>query len=296
MYKKADMHVHSIHSRWRHLNFINTRDSYSTPFDIYKTAKARGMDFVTITDHDSIDGCMEFLNCFPDCNDFFTGVEVETHIPDSTIWIHLNVYDFEEKQYEEVKRLQESLPDLLKYLKSENLLFCFNHFFQSYYYQLPPEKYMDFIFSNFNLFEVQNAAMPEAHDKLVKQLVNDNGGGILAGSDAHTLRRIAKTFTEAEGNNVSEFLSSIRKGNGKACGENSGSLAIMADAYQIVLTYYASLWGKKNYFETIPVRIKDIFLSLFGLPFFIGGLPIYLTLISNTKQKTIARKIRKNLY
>ena len=36
------------------------------PQEVYELAKRRGMDFVTITDHDTIDGCLE-LEGRPDC-------------------------------------------------------------------------------------------------------------------------------------------------------------------------------------------------------------------------------------
>ena len=56
---KADLHVHSNHSNkssiWA-LRKINCPESYTTPLFIYKTAIKRGMDYVTITDHNSING------------------------------------------------------------------------------------------------------------------------------------------------------------------------------------------------------------------------------------------------
>ena len=39
------------------------------------------MDLVTITDHDSIDGCLEFLSAHPDAPDFIIGEEVSCRLP-----------------------------------------------------------------------------------------------------------------------------------------------------------------------------------------------------------------------
>ena len=39
------------------------------------------MDVVTITDHDSIDGCLEFLDRHPDADDFFISEEIECVVP-----------------------------------------------------------------------------------------------------------------------------------------------------------------------------------------------------------------------
>ena len=68
---KADLHMHSRHSGMaKHLKFLRCRDCYSKPIDVYRTAKRRGMDLVTITDHDSIDGCLELLDQTGPLDDF----------------------------------------------------------------------------------------------------------------------------------------------------------------------------------------------------------------------------------
>lgn len=87
---KAGLHVHSYYSGYAgHLPIFKCRDSYSTPEEIYRQAKKRGMDLVTITDHNSIDGCLEFLNRHPDVSDFFIGEEVDCIFPDSPIRLHV---------------------------------------------------------------------------------------------------------------------------------------------------------------------------------------------------------------
>jgi len=59
---KADLHVHSSHSNkptyWAMRKF-NCPESYTSPLQLYHTARQRGMDFVTITDHNSISGAMD---------------------------------------------------------------------------------------------------------------------------------------------------------------------------------------------------------------------------------------------
>jgi len=60
---RADLHVHSRHSKVAgSLRFLRSRDCYSSPLDVYLVAKRRGMDVVTITDHDSIDGWRELMD------------------------------------------------------------------------------------------------------------------------------------------------------------------------------------------------------------------------------------------
>jgi predicted metal-dependent phosphoesterase TrpH len=56
---RADLHLHSYHSGHAgQLRFLRARDCYSEPDAVYAAAKARGMDVVTITDHDSVEGCL----------------------------------------------------------------------------------------------------------------------------------------------------------------------------------------------------------------------------------------------
>ena len=66
-FKKMDMHVHSCFSVEAIPGVKGvTFSPRETPEEIYERAKARGMDFVTITDHDTIDGCLDLLARRPD--------------------------------------------------------------------------------------------------------------------------------------------------------------------------------------------------------------------------------------
>ncbi|MEI6724764.1 MAG: hypothetical protein WCN81_00910, partial [Actinomycetes bacterium] len=54
---RADLHVHSKCSAnptnpW--IRRLGGRECYTEPGDVYAAARARGMDFVTITDHNTL--------------------------------------------------------------------------------------------------------------------------------------------------------------------------------------------------------------------------------------------------
>ena len=93
---KCDLHVHSVHSGTlpavilRHF-FL---ESYSPPAEVYSTLRERGMDLVTLTDHDSIGGAEE-LRRYPD---FFVSEEVTCTMPSGT-QVHIGVYDITERQH-----------------------------------------------------------------------------------------------------------------------------------------------------------------------------------------------------
>src|SRR3954467_6408942 len=130
--KRADLHCHSRFSIFKYFRRANTRDCYNAPEDVYRVAKERGMSFVTLTDHDSIDGAVYFLNKYPDTKDFFIGEEIETYFPETGQRIHVGAWGISEAQHREVSRLRKNIRELVPYLKSEKMLFGVNHLFQNY--------------------------------------------------------------------------------------------------------------------------------------------------------------------
>jgi len=100
---KADLHVHSKYSNrpleW-FLQKIGASESYTELEYIYKIAKERGMDFITLTDHNRIEGSLILKEKYPE--DVITGVEVTSYFPEDRCKIHVLVYDLNESQFEEI--------------------------------------------------------------------------------------------------------------------------------------------------------------------------------------------------
>jgi predicted metal-dependent phosphoesterase TrpH len=71
----ADLHCHSSASgpngNWWYAQ-LQIPDCLTPPEEVYERAKAAGMSFVTLTDHDTIEGAIELAH-HPD---FIVGVEV----------------------------------------------------------------------------------------------------------------------------------------------------------------------------------------------------------------------------
>src|SRR5262245_20748199 len=109
---KADLHVHSYHSKQSgSFKFLRSRDCYSAPEAVYRAAKARGMDVVTLADHDSIDGCLEFLNRHPDAAAFVMGEEITCWFPEGDIEVHLGVYGITEQVHRDLQPLRGNVFD-----------------------------------------------------------------------------------------------------------------------------------------------------------------------------------------
>ena len=110
---KADLHMHTRYSGpVKHLRFFRARDCYSQPLEVYRRAKRRGMDLVTITDHDSIDGCLELLNKLGDLPGFVMGEEVSAYLPRFRHTVHIGVYGHNEAQHRDIQRLRSNGEEL----------------------------------------------------------------------------------------------------------------------------------------------------------------------------------------
>jgi len=107
---RCDLHVHSLHSGTLPVAILRHffLESYSAPIDVYSTLRKRGMDLVTLTDHDSIGGAEE-LRRYPD---FFVSEEATCRMPSGTE-AHVGVYDITERQHIEINRRRNDMIRLL---------------------------------------------------------------------------------------------------------------------------------------------------------------------------------------
>ena len=242
--KRADLHCHSRFSIFKYFKRANTRDCYNAPEDVYRIAKERGMSFVTLTDHDSIDGALYLLNKFPDLTDFFIGEEVETHFPETAQRIHVGVWGLDEAHHREIQRLRPNIRELIPYMKQERLLFGVNHLFQNYRMKNVASRYISELLEMFDVFEVLNGAMASFHNRMVQQLVahvrEQHGRTIsmVGGSDAHTLKHVAKVHTVSRGETPAEFLANVRAGQCFAWGSEMRFSELITDIYTLILAYH----------------------------------------------------------
>jgi len=246
---RADLHVHTRHSRVSGtLPFLGSRDCYSSPADVYRVAKARGMDLVAFTDHDSIGGALELLNDHPDLTDVIVGEEVSCRLPDGNIEVHLAVYGMTEALHRDLQPLRGNVHDVIQRLREGDVFFALNHLLHFYRGQIPLERYLRLV-DEVPALEVRNGTMLTAHNRLIEQIARTRQAsgsirfGLVAGSDAHTLRRVATTWTEAPGRTRDEFLASVREGRGVPGGRHGTTATIARDAYGVIGSYVAALAG-----------------------------------------------------
>ncbi len=248
MMMRADLHVHTLHSRRSgSLQFLRSRDCYSEPIDVYRSAKARGMDLVAITDHDSIDGALELMDRLEGPPDVIIGEEVSCWYGD--IEVHLGVYGVTEALHRNVQPLRRNADDLIAYLRGQGVFFSLNHLLHFYRGQAPLHEYLRLL-EQVPALEARNGAMLKVHNLLIEEIASRrNAAGnqtpiaTIGGSDAHTLRRIGRTWTEAPGRNRAEFLDSLRRGLCRPGGDHGDAATVAADTYGVIRSYAASLIG-----------------------------------------------------
>ena len=295
--KRADLHCHTRFSVFKYFRRANTRDCYNPPEEVYRLAKERGMSYVTLTDHDSIDGALYLLNKYPDMKDFFIGEEVETHFPETAQRIHIGVWGLNEAQHREIQRLRPNIRELVPYLKSERMIFCINHLFQNYRMKNVAARYIAELLEMFDIFEVMNGAMASFHNRMVQQLVVTVQGhgrqiSMVGGSDAHTLKHVAKVNTVSKGDSVNEFLENIRKGDCFAWGAEMRFRELVADIYLLTLAYQSEARAdllSTNYSamdKTIQLATR-----LASIPTAMSGLPAAITSLNYLKQIVVTKGI-----
>ena len=274
---RADLHLHSYHSGYAgHLKFLRARDCYSEPDAVYAAAKARGMDLVTITDHDSIDGCLEFLDRHPDADDFFISEEIECLVPDvgpRGLRVHVGAYGIDERIHRDIQPLRCDVGEAAAYLRAEGIFYALNHPFFFFKGQLPLDDYLGLAFQLFPGFEVRNGTMLPEHNQLAEAIVQHGSVSAsrpltsIGGSDSHTLQGIGTTYTEAPGRTRDEFLDSLRAGRARAGGRHGSAWREACEIYGVVGRYWATLLGAGRQELSWPRRSLGIAFSALSLPF-----------------------------
>ncbi len=296
---RADLHVHTNASIFKYFRAANSHDSYNEPEEVYRLAKARGMDFVTFSDHDTIEGALRFQDRHPDLTDFFVSVEVETFFPRTGHRIHVNVFDVSRAQHAVIDRKRKSIFDLVEYLRSERLLYSANHLFQSYRMRQAPEDFFETMLSLFDAFEVKNGSMAYQHNALVEDLLTAARGkrgtlALVGGSDAHTYPPIASVFTLAPATSWKEFLAAIRRGECVSWGTEMGFTNVLRDTYRMLGKYYRSVTDFRNPEFTAREKTRHFLLSLASLPIAASGFPAAVLSLNYARQIALSRNLKKH--
>ena len=123
---RADLHCHSTASQVSKLGVqraLGLPECATPPEEVYELAKRRGMDFVTITDHDTIHGCLQIR----DLPNTFISEQVTTHFPQDPCKIDILVWGISEEQHHKIEDVRDNILELQRYLQTAQLAHAVAH-------------------------------------------------------------------------------------------------------------------------------------------------------------------------
>jgi glycosyltransferase involved in cell wall biosynthesis len=117
---KADLHIHTKFSN-RPTNFflkkMKVSESMTEPVAAYEQAKRRGMDFVALTDSDTLEGYAQLAHHA----DVIPACETATQFPEDGCPVHLLIYGLNDAQLSKILSFRGNLYTVRDYLLSEDL-------------------------------------------------------------------------------------------------------------------------------------------------------------------------------
>jgi len=220
-----------------------------SPKEVFDDAMKSGMDFVPITDHNTIDGALWLLKKYPSLSKrVIVGEEVSSSL-ETKYDVDVGVYDINKIHHEEIQAKRANARKLVAYLKKNRILFSLNHITGYIWGHLRPIRKNEIkaCIDLFDIFEVRNGMLNELNNKVTEILAKISNKGAIGGTDSHSLR-IGKTYTAAYANTKEEFLEQIRKKQSYVFGEHGGPGVMRQEIFDKFSNYKNILINGKKLF------------------------------------------------
>ncbi|MEM9490784.1 MAG: glycosyltransferase, partial [Myxococcota bacterium] len=259
---RIDLHVHSSYSdkpfSW-FLRSANAAECYTAPDKVYETATRRGMNLITLTDHDTIDGALELRARY---DNTFLSEEVSARFPEDGCIVHTIALDITEEQHRELQRLRRNIYELVSYMDQEDIPYFWCHPFSDVNRRLTPS-HVERCFLMFRVLELRNGTRDKVHeDRLVSMLeeltpdqlcrwaerypqtptINlDAKYALTGGSDDHGGIAIARAYTTFSGEASAAGLRlALRESATTPNGEAGKGTTLAHNCYGVTAGYFAS--------------------------------------------------------
>ena len=225
---RADLHVHSTASHISKLGVqrsLQIPECATEPYEVYELAKARGMDFVTITDHDTIDGALS-LTHLPDT---FISEELTAGFKGEPQAVHVLCYGITPEHHEWLQAHADDVETCAAYLHEHDITAALAHPFYAVAAPLTA-RHRRRLAELFPIWETRNGSRAKELNLPAFVYIETHGGTAIGGSDDHAGIDVGRTFTETpRAHTPEEFLAHIRAGQAGAHGQQ-GSAAKWAHA------------------------------------------------------------------
>ncbi len=236
---RADLHCHSSASQESRLGVqraVALPECATSPEEVYELAKRRGMDFVTITDHDTIAGVMEIA----DRPDVFVSEELTAWFPAEPHAVHVLCFGITPDDHDWLQEHSRNVLACADYLHRERIAFALAH---PFFHVAAPlsASHRRTLARLFPVWETRNGSRARELNAPAAVYIETQGGVAVGGSDDHAGIDIGRTYTQAPAAATpEEFLDHIRAGRVEPGGQ-VGSPAKLAHS-AIVLAARA-LWS-----------------------------------------------------
>ncbi|WP_448584524.1 glycosyltransferase [Thermocrinis sp.] len=267
---KADLHLHSKASNlpggWLS-QILNCPESFTEPQEIYKRLKERGMTYITITDHNTIDGVLEIAHL----PEVFISCEYTVLFPEEKAKVHVLVYGIDEQMHQDLIKLRENVYEFVKYLKEKDIAHSLAHPLYPVQDTRITKSLVEKFVLLFDNWEIINGTRGEGLKTIEEKLARLYDGwekirkleekyniqslrsrehiAFTAGSDDHGGLDLGRTWTEANASSKEEFLKAIKEGHTFVGTEELGYERVLNMVGRVAYDYL-------NRHNTIPKHVR----------------------------------------
>ncbi|MBA3263979.1 MAG: glycosyltransferase, partial [Thermoleophilaceae bacterium] len=214
---RADLHCHSSASQQSRLGVqraLGLPECATPPEEVYALAKRRGMDFVTITDHDTIDGVLEIA----DRPDVFVSEELTASFKGEPQAVHILCWGITREDHEWLQRNSTDIEMCAEYLHGCGIACALAHPFYAVAAPLAA-RHRRRLAQLFPVWETRNGSRARQLNLPAAIYIETHGGAGVGGSDDHAGVDIGRTWTETPPASTREqFLRRLRRGDAVAHG------------------------------------------------------------------------------
>jgi hypothetical protein len=254
---RADLHVHSRYSDASGnagIRALRSAESFTDPLELYHAERARGMDFVTVTDHNTLAGSLAIAH-LPGT---FLSCEFDTWFPEDQQRVHVVALGIDERTFAVANAARENIYDLVTCLREAEVTHYLAHPLFDMSGRLTPDT-VERMLLLFKVLEGRNGARTTRSNGLLRaiaaQLTQEQleemaerqgiapygetpwRKALTGGSDDHSGLFAASAFTEAGGDGTPQgFLRAVAAGDCTHSGIDGDSRTL---AHSI---YAASFW------------------------------------------------------
>src|SRR5579872_5563107 len=219
---RVDLHVHSSASQLSKLGIqrsLALPECATHPTEVYELAKRRGMDFVTLTDHDTITGALALA----DLPDTFISEELTAHFRGEPQAVHVLCYGITCEDHEWLQAHRGDVELCAGYMYEQEIVCALAH---PYYTVAAPltARHRRRLAELFDTWEIRNGARARELNRPAATYGATREAIGIGGSDDHAGIDIGRTYSETPpARTPQEFLGHVRAGHTTTAGDQGSA-------------------------------------------------------------------------